>query len=83
MACIESTVDVRFGGLLVRVWREENELRDWYDNSDVTHTADKYLREGARLSVVVKHVAELPRINAVQVINEGRGEGVVVYTVWP
>ncbi len=67
----------------MRVWREEDELRSFYDNSDVTRVADKYLREGAAIAVVVKHVAELPRVTAVQVINEGRGEGVVAYTVWP
>lgn len=91
--CIESITELTCAqeNWKIRVWREETELKDQYDNRDLNAVVFAFLRrkdaEGnpepvRRKSVLAEMFAAVPRVNAVEVKDSG-GSGVVVYVSWP
>ena len=67
---------------IVRVWREQESI-DNYDLDDldlweaIKDMHPMYLKE-----IAVK-LAEMPRVNAVEVIRASDGKGILIYPVWP
>jgi cell division septal protein FtsQ len=66
----------------VRVWRTELELKDCYErqNLDIYNAARANHDLGP--VAIIKAVAKLPRVSAVEVTNQF-GNGLVVYPEWP
>ena len=83
--CIESLVEFTAGQYKVRVWRDENELQDSYDNMDLM----KYAESISDLSQAefARRIANFDRVNAVQVKSKHhakleRVSSLVVYKNW-
>src|SRR5262245_21914316 len=70
-------------GLLVRVWRNEEELKEDYDNQDLIETAHHLYRYGEGKAGIARALGLMPRVNAVEVKTNMGGNGVVVYKDWP
>lgn len=75
----------------IRVWREETELAEKYDQRDLFAAVQVFLHrkdadgnpEPVRKKVVLAEMlAALPRVNAVEV-KDDHGNGLVVYVNWP
>lgn len=93
--CIESTLDfITPDGFKVRVWRDEVYLKATYDNDDIF--AAVMSKSGTTADAIIRTLAKMPRVNAIQVQEPHRESGtlrgfqatglragVVVYTVWP
>lgn len=75
---IESMTKIVIGEYSIRVWRAEEELKGFYENKDIFQA----FHLGATLIESIKKISELPRVNAVEVV-DGSGDGVVYYTDWP
>lgn len=73
----------------VRVWREEDQVKDCYDQKDLSSacvnyelrviTENDFQPSNAELAEIL---IQLPRVNAVEVKDE-RGMGIVLYREWP
>lgn len=76
------------GDFVVRVWRDEDELKDKYDNTELidAHNNAVYdsVKERKQFSkaAVAKRIIAVPRVSAVEV-KDRWGAGVVVYREWP
>ena len=90
---IESMTTIRDIGYNIRVWRMELEVKDVYDNGDLTRAIrDKFFRDfmaprshaelPPTLSTIAEFVTTLPRVNAVEVTTYD-GNGIILYTQWP
>lgn len=74
----------------MRVWRQEEEIKEQYNNADIslvlTYASKSIGAEETTgpppIEYVVRTLAALPRINAVEILNE-IGNGVVIYPDWP
>ena len=66
-------------GLVVRVWREESEVRDSYPNGDVMAACRQHANRG--IAALAYQAASLPRVTAVEVV-DADGNGVVLYAAW-
>ena len=64
----------------IRVWRQEFELKDSYDNDDLSVVANLSIH--LTPSKIAEKICELPRINAVEVLGAD-GAGVLIYPDWP
>lgn len=64
----------------IRVWRNEDEVKDTYDNSDL-HTMTK-MNPHLTMSQLAEKIATMPRVNAVEILT-GDGAGVLIYPSWP
>lgn len=66
----------------VRVWREENEVRSSYDetNEDLLAVVRKF--DPFARKEIAEALANMPRVTAVEVTDE-HGCGVVIYSEWP
>jgi hypothetical protein len=72
------------GGLRVRAWRDEGEVKDVYDNSDVRRAVEltvRMCRGRANIREVALTLMQLERVSAVEVTQHGNG--VVLYAEWP
>ena len=89
---IESMTTIRLNNLIVRVWRDEIEVKDLYENHDLIH-GNPYLtsviaefNEGADRQLspgrVARGIAMAARVSAVEV-KDHAGNGIVIYTQWP
>ena len=78
---------------VIRVWREETEIKDNYDNTDIAQAVNKIVPALHTPSRLIPLIAAMPRVNAVSVLrSNGRGDdgkpnpggdGVVFYNDWP
>lgn len=80
--CIESTLDFASCGYRVRVWINEQENAEVFDNSELKQEIR------TRCVVLSQHelaewIAAQPRVNAVQVFDAQTGNGRVLYVNWP
>ena len=85
--CIESMTTLRVPqeAWTIRVWREEEELQETYDNRDLSGAVFEFIRQDVpfrRKMVLAELLAALPRVNAVEV-KDADGNGLVVYKNWP
>lgn len=85
--CIESTYDFVFVNYTIRIWRdveslEQAETDDYLDVHDALVAREDTDWDAA---AIVRALAKLPRVNAVQVkTNVGDvGRGIVGYVNWP
>lgn len=80
--CIESTLDFSSCGYRIRVWINETENAETFDNADFKAAIR---RQCAALSQqeLAAWIAGQPRVNAVHVLNAGNGDGRVLYVNWP
>lgn len=67
--------------LVVRVWRDEEEVREHYDNSDLEQCLED--NRDKKRHDIARAVAAMPRVNAVEVKELGSGMGVLIYREWP
>lgn len=82
-AVVESMTRIKLPPLTVRVWRAEPELASGYDNLDLHELAWKAFMDcHGNPAPIAAVLAEAPRVNAVEVVDE-RGDGCVVYKDWP
>lgn len=69
--------------LIIRVWRKEDEIKDEYDNSDISELLkERFGPTGnlASVKTVAKFIiSEIPRVTAVEVL-EADNHGVVLRT---
>lgn len=82
-AFVESMTTVKLYSHVVRVWREEKEVKTEYENTDIM----RFILELAVVPAITgKAIAErviaMPRVTAVEVINH-LGNGTVIYKEWP
>ena len=85
MQLIESmtSATIREHGWSVRVWRDEDELHESYDNSDIHDLVEEIDYSARAIMVVIVHaIMELPRVSAVEV-KDHLGNGIVLYREWP
>lgn len=78
---IESMTRIVKHPWVIRVWREESDLQDRYDNSDIILMLDEQYADYP--TKIAEAVLEMPRVNAVEVVDRIKGDGVVVYKDWP
>lgn len=64
----------------IRVWRNEEQLLDQYNNNDIKTVAN--LNVHLTITQLAEKIAAMPRVNAVEVLT-GDGEGVLIYPSWP
>lgn len=69
--------------LLVRVWRNENEIQEEYDNRDIEEAATTMFKNGAGKAEIARAIGLMPRVNAVEVKRNLSGNGIVCYKSWP
>lgn len=77
---IESMTKIQVGSKIIRVWRNEPALQASYNNSDLINLCHEL--SGFPIDSVASVLAEAPRVNAVEVLNED-GSGVLIYPAWP
>ena len=88
MRIIESMTTIHAGEWLIRIWREEEAAPpplEGYPNQDLQAMAMSKTygsKEMPTCFMVAEALAELPRVNAVEV-KDAFGNGVVIYTDWP
>lgn len=80
-AVIESMTRVEMDGLVVRVWRAEGAVQPSYPMTE-REVRQAIPRGCWQRAEIVRAIAALPRVNAVEVLGAD-GCGVVVYTAWP
>lgn len=87
--CIESMTTIKVDFLKIRVWREQTEIQDYYDNTDIQAFVNEIVQREFPYPVgqcdieeISTKLAELPNVNAVEV-KDKCGNGVVIYTNWP
>ena len=81
MRIIESMTRVTLPNkMYIRVWRQENELKSTYDNSDI-YTLCK-LNTYMSPEQLAEKICTLSRINAVEVL-DADGSGLLIYPDWP
>lgn len=87
-AVIESmtTINGPFGSV-ARIWRAEDEVKDYYNNGDLSICFFEHMDMSgrdvhARLTAAAQALARMPRVNAVEV-KDGSGNGIVLYREWP
>jgi len=77
-------------GYIIRVWREEADISEKHENSDLycavhSHQAKK-AQNGDVICMkpkeLIKELLLLDRVNAVEIVDKG-GAGTVVYNSWP
>ncbi len=81
---LESMTPLKVCGYYVRVWRQES-LNHPINNADLVDAADDLsmeLMSGATDGTIARRLIELPRVNAVEVL-DGEKRGVVLYRDWP
>lgn len=85
--CIESTLDIEFHKIKVRLWIDRNTVEESYeDTEDIINTVHRILsKTEVRSEFIAQLKAAYTHINAVQIIDrtiEGdHAEGVVAYLV--
>ncbi len=81
--CIESTLDLKLGDYIVRLWIEEEELEAEYPNKRILGELMGFVWENKpTLKEMVEHIHQsIPRVNAVQIKNNADEHGVMVYFV--
>lgn len=82
----ESMTSLQVGEFAIRVWRQEGNLtvRD-IQNQDlfgVSFDMDRNAKEWTDPVVIAESFLIIPRVNAVEVIDED-GDGIVAYKDWP
>ena len=81
---IESMTQCWVGIYRVRVWREETEVREDYNNDDIHRIVHSYFDVSEwNIPKLVEELSKLERINAIEVIHKHTGAGVVWYREWP
>lgn len=90
-AVIESMtrISLSLGDYVIRVWRQEDKLKDEYDNEDLkiaAYSISLPSRELRKKAYYYKTIAEMmlqiDRVSAVEVTHRD-GTGVVLYREWP
>ncbi len=76
--CIESTWEYESFGYLYRIWRNQNKL-EYGNYLDIKKVIDS--AEINNINNIIETIAELPNINAIQVINISTRQGKMVYLV--
>lgn len=82
---IESMTTIKIARLTIRVWRDEEEVAEFYPNADLATAAAEYWRKdmgNPTRAGLARLIAAMPRVNAVEV-KDGDGEGIVCYVQWP
>ncbi len=81
-SCIESTVEFMLGDAKIRLWINEDTIEAEYPNKRIEGEAFEYvhLKKPTTKELIVYFIKEIPRLNAIQLIDKD-GLGVVVYTV--
>jgi len=74
---IESTANMLVDKYTVRIWREEPELRNEYDNDDVWQIV-RQCWSTLKRGELAELIAEMPRIRRVEVQDRASREGVVL-----
>jgi hypothetical protein len=77
-------------GYVIRVWREQSDIQDEYNNTDLYTAVYRHQAKNAqdgnsiciKPTVLIKELLELGRVNAVEIVDKG-GVGVVAYKNWP
>lgn len=67
-----------FGLCKIRVWRQETEIRDNYDNSDIIQLINKPW--GSRRELI-EAIEKVDRVNAVEVLDRN-DNGTILYPDW-
>lgn len=77
---VESMTRIAVGSYVIRVWRNEDELRSSYDNQDLI----KFCGDNSAMPIhdLAQAVSLLESVNAVEVLT-GDGNGVLIYPNWP
>jgi hypothetical protein len=89
-AVIESRWSRVYNTLKVRIWRQEEEIKDKYDNTDLDKAFDNWGKQFQNklwksIPQLVEALVGCGRVNAVEVLT-GYGleeHGFVVYPEWP
>lgn len=68
--------------LTIRVWRQEEEVKNKYDNSDIVQRVNLLHEREQTPSQVAKMITTMPRVNAVEVLDR-EGNGPLIYNDWP
>lgn len=76
--CIESTEDIVVGNFIIRLWINEEKVKQDYDNSELVKLARDYYYNNTKL---VKELAKYPQVNAIQIkdMSAENHSGVKVY----
>jgi hypothetical protein len=82
MRVIESmTKAALWDDLIIRVWRNENELRDNYDNSDIYRVLQELAPYKPKSDLIASTISNLERVSAVEILNR-HGNGILIYPDW-
>lgn len=84
--CIETTIDIYLGEFLLRLWINQEEVPNDYRNEEklVEKIKQRFEEDWSHINEVLEFSAELPKVNAAQIITDREGNtryGTVVYTV--
>lgn len=80
--CIESTLDFVSCGYRIRVWINERENAEKFDNADLK-AAIRSQCAAMEQKELAEWIAAQPRVNAVHVFDAPSGDGRVLYVNWP
>lgn len=82
---IESMTRIEMTKYTIRIWRQEKELKEEYDNHQLLDTAAALLKDRLPIHEICEELASLDRVNAVEVLHKGnnQGNGIVYYPTWP
>jgi hypothetical protein len=76
-------IPMSVSGAVIRVWREESDLGPYQlANMDLREVAYKMGNQGTFLRVIAVELAKMPRVTAVEWLDEN-GDGGVIYGEWP
>jgi hypothetical protein len=86
---IESRFTVDVGRYVIRVWRDESELKESYDFTDLRYEINRFVyRYGAETATkadFAEMLIKMDRVAAVEVCDapEWGSQGIVLYREWP
>jgi hypothetical protein len=76
----ESMFRIVHEGLVIRVWRAEKELKDFYNSEDIARVVSRCINYSS--IDIIKAICKLPNITAVEVLDSETANGIVYYNDW-
>jgi hypothetical protein len=76
----ESMFKMTHEGLVIRVWRAEKELKDFYKSEDIERAINRCINYSS--VDIIKAICKLPNITAVEVLDSETANGIVYYNDW-
>lgn len=76
MPKIESVTRIVKHPWVIRVWREETDLQEHYDNADIILALDDMYADLAKN--LAEKIMEMPRVSTVEVVDRIKGDGLKI-----